>query len=603
MLPASQRTFDNFAKIKNSKNEEGAQTLGAKYGVLEKLNIISNEYKISIPDTNNNNICEICYKQGPLIFCVICKTAYHQKCIDYEFKTHGFVCQKCSNLFNEKEKSILLDVAERNQPQNIFSGNNALIQSLKNTCNNQNTLNDIQFHYFQTLNTNSQLQPVYLAQPTFNSNFNNIFTSSCSPSFVTSYNLTNNTIINNNFNSKLSALCQIKPLEPVDPKNKLNYNANNFYSYMGSATGYNSENKFFSKNKKDTFTVIENSNTEATINNGTKSNNKEVFQSKKTKNKSQEAAAMPKNKEDLLSVTGKKRGRTSSKHPKSSKKSKKPNTQEPNTEQKKPPEKSKEKENSKLSLSKEEAQAKPKKFDNIYRNIPGNSNNKKLGNVNPTGIKKRNHKSNNGAELLRKEIESRLLLSFDHSNSLYKRRKIKIGTTRQTNMYEFTDKVENQINFEEEAYERNDLKKVWSNEDNPLSEKDLDNYIKTARLFWDYHNIHIQQDLCADFFEECEEKIKEKKMSNKLKNKINKLMIELKGLVKRGVSLNTHYDEMSLRMLCLCNYKPNVALLFLFKGLNPFVEEVEEGFKHDVVFFQDEIYSFINNGDFYDPED
>ena len=46
-------------------------------------------------------------------------------------------------------------------------------------------------------------------------------------------------------------------------------------------------------------------------------------------------------------------------------------------------------------------------------------------------------------------------------------------------------------------------------------------------------------------------------------------------------------------------YKTNVALLFLYKGLNPFIEEIEEGFKHDIYFFQDEIYSFINNGDFF----
>ena len=39
-------------------------------------------------------------------------------------------------------------------------------------------------------------------------------------------------------------------------------------------------------------------------------------------------------------------------------------------------------------------------------------------------------------------------------------------------MYEFTDKYENKINFEEEEYERNDLVQVWSVEKNPLSEED-----------------------------------------------------------------------------------------------------------------------------------
>ena len=169
-------------------------------------------------------------------------------------------------------------------------------------------------------------------------------------------------------------------------------------------------------------------------------------------------------------------------------------------------------------------------------------------------------------------------------------------------MYEFTDKYENKINFEEEEYERNDLVQVWSMEKNPLSEEELNNYINTARLFWNYRNIHIEEDLCADFFQECEQKMKNKKILPKLKNKITKLIKELKELIKRGINLNSHYDEMSLRVLHLCKYKTNVALLFLYKGLNPFIEEIEEGFKHDIYFFQDEIYSFINNGDFFDSD-
>ncbi len=96
--------------------------------------------------------------------------------------------------------------------------------------------------------------------------------------------------------------------------------------------------------------------------------------------------------------------------------------------------------------------------------------------------------------------------------------------------------------------------------------------------------------------------MKSKKIVPKLKNKIMKLIKELKELIKRGINLNSHYDEMSLRVLHLCKYKTNIALLFLYKGLNPFIEEVEEGFKHDIYFFQDEIYSFINNGDFFDPD-
>ena len=81
------------------------------------------------------------------------------------------------------------------------------------------------------------------------------------------------------------------------------------------------------------------------------------------------------------------------------------------------------------------------------------------------------------------------------------------------------------------------------------------------------------------------------------------LMRELKELVRRGIDLNCHYDEMSLKMLYLCNYKMKVALFLLYKQLNPFIEEVEEGFKSDVLIFQNELFSMINDGDFYDPDD
>ena len=201
-----------------------------------------------------------------------------------------------------------------------------------------------------------------------------------------------------------------------------------------------------------------------------------------------------------------------------------------------------------------------------------------------------------------KSDKESLLLSLVHTDPQYKRRKIKLGSNRQCNMYEFTDKYENKINFDEEEYERNDLIQVWSKENNPLSEEELNKYIETAKIFWNYRNVHIEEDLCADFFNECEAKMKSKKIVPKLKNKITKLIKELKELIKRGINLNSHYDEMSLRVLHLCKYKTNIALLFLYKGFNPFIEEVEEGFKHDIYFFQDEIYSFINNGDFFDPD-
>ena len=51
-------------------------------------------------------------------------------------------------------------------------------------------------------------------------------------------------------------------------------------------------------------------------------------------------------------------------------------------------------------------------------------------------------------------------------------------------MYEFTNKYENKINFEEKEYKRNDLVQVWSVEKNPLSEEELNNYINTAKNYF-----------------------------------------------------------------------------------------------------------------------
>lgn len=245
-------------------------------------------------------------------------------------------------------------------------------------------------------------------------------------------------------------------------------------------------------------------------------------------------------------------------------------------------------------------------FKNLNKNNKKITDNSQEENSGKHQLILSNKKRSSKSELIeetKKGKDYNLLLSFTHTDPQYKRRKIKIGTNRQCNMYEFTDKYENKINFEEEEHERNDLIQVWSVEKNPLSSEELDKYIRTARLFWNYRNIHIEEDLCADFFHECEQKMKSKKIASKLKNKIIKLIKELKELIKRGIDLNSHYDEMSLRILHLCKYKTNVALIFLYKGLNPFIEEVEEGFKHDIYFFQDEIYSFINNGDFFDSDD
>ena len=246
-----------------------------------------------------------------------------------------------------------------------------------------------------------------------------------------------------------------------------------------------------------------------------------------------------------------------------------------------------------------ESKSKSKKFTN---NFPQNCNNINLF---PSSEKKQrqNNIQRKNLEKIKKEREQRLINSYDHNNPQYKRRKIKIGNNHQLDIYEFTDKYENKINFDEDEYERNDLKQVWSVLKNPFKKHEIDQYLNTARLFWNYRNMFLENELCADFFEECENIMKKKKISEKLKNKIHQLMIELKELVRRGIDLNCHFDEMCLKMLHLCGYKMNVALLFLYKQFNPFIEEIEEGFKSDVYIFQNELFSIINDGDFYDPDE
>ena len=264
------------------------------------------------------------------------------------------------------------------------------------------------------------------------------------------------------------------------------------------------------------------------------------------------------------------------------------------------------KNNTNLTLNKNESGT-----SNNIRNSNNNNNNNTNNNNNLSQNKNNNIEINNinikenkkrkGPKL--NSRENYLLLNIFHSNPQYKRRKIRIGANRQCNIYEFTEKYEKEINFDEEEYERNQLKQVWSVSKNPFSKEEIDKYLKTARLFWNYRNFNLENELCADYYEECEKIMKKQNISDKLKKKIIKLMKELKELVRRGIDLNCHYDEMSLKMLYLCNFKMKVALFFLYKQLNPFIEEIEEGFKSDVLIFQNELFSLINDGDFYDPDD
>ena len=536
----------NNSQDNNNKSKDlASQTHSTEpsINILSKLNSIANEnFHQIIPPI----VCEICYKAANLIICEICKNGFHKKCLDTVFLPKPFICFNCKKQFNEEEISSIL-----NNPYN-----QSHIQR-KGILDTRNMYKEFELNKKtkKKLNTFNPTKIIDLNED--NDKDNN--------------NMNSNDIINKNYKEKYK------------DRNNDNINDNNI-------NWKKKNNKKLNDNK-----LIENMNENNGDENYEKSENKSVKKENKHKIKIEhdknggeggggeydnyESSIMSKSQEIIIDKS--------------------------NLKYKK---RKKEKDNNSIIKNKSHSN---------NRNTSPSNNNTKNNSINNNDIKS-NKDKNNKEELSqsisikkntkkkqndnKNEKEQNILLSLIHTDPQYKRRKIKIGSNRQCNMYEFTDKYENKINFEEEEYERNDLVQVWSVEKNPLSEEELNNYINTARLFWNYRNIHIEEDLCADFFLECEQKMKNKKILPKLKNKITKLIKELKELIKRGISLNSHYDEMSLRVLHLCKYKTNVALLFLYKGLNPFIEEIEEGFKHDIYFFQDEIYSFINNGDFFDSD-
>jgi hypothetical protein len=138
-------------------------------------------------------------------------------------------------------------------------------------------------------------------------------------------------------------------------------------------------------------------------------------------------------------------------------------------------------------------------------------------------------------------------------------------------MSEYYDTIENQINFDEIDYERADMKKVFSFDKG--KNIDIENYLRLGRIFWEYKNINIEDELCSEFYEELEQF----KQMNRGYMSINKSLLEeklkfLKRFVQNGITLDKHFEEMALKILHLSGYKKNIALYFLFKGLNPFLE-------------------------------
>ena len=522
--------------------------------IFTKLNSIAKEtFHQMVPPV----VCEICYKDKNLIQCKICNNGFHKDCLKTVFFRDPFICDNCRKQFTEEEIYSITNNPFNQTPNNLQKEGNKVYKEFDINNNASNKRSKKKCHINTIITSPTKI--IELNEDNKNSNAhddNNNFPNEGKKGG----NLNNNNNTTNNLNNR--------KLNKKILDNMTESNNNEILYDKSEVKSTKKEKKISSKIDSDknvgSGIILDNELYESSV----MSRSQEIPLEKHT-TKIKRKREREKDKDKELNSNYKTKN---SSH--AIKRSNSPNKSDPLS-------------NSNMNINNDISFTSKENKEKI------NKDEQSLQSVKKSTKKKTNEQKND---------KESLLLSFTHTDPQYKRRKIKIGSNRQCNMYEFTEKYENKINFDEEEYERNDLIQVWSKENNPLSEDELNNYLNTARMFWNYSNVHIEEDLCADFFQECDSKMKGKKIGTKLKNKILKLIKELKELIKRGISLNSHYDEMSLRVLHLCKYKTNIALLFLYKGLNPFVEEVEEGFKHDIYFFQDEIYSFINNGDFFDPD-
>ena len=131
---------------------------------------------------------------------------------------------------------------------------------------------------------------------------------------------------------------------------------------------------------------------------------------------------------------------------------------------------------------------------------------------------------------------------------------------------------------------------------NKLSDKELEEYLKSAKFFWDYRQENLENELCSDFFEYFDDLIKgnddkEFKKATKLKKD------GLVNFIEFGKTMENHFQETALKILHIMNYSTKKALYTLYKKLNPFLEEDIEGFKTDVNFLQREAIVLINEYD------
>ncbi len=187
------------------------------------------------------------------------------------------------------------------------------------------------------------------------------------------------------------------------------------------------------------------------------------------------------------------------------------------------------------------------------------------------------------------------LLQFDNTDINFKKRKIKTGDNHNINITKyFKEKYEELVVDDEDNIPP---KKIFTH--NQLSDSEIEEYLKTAKFFWDFRQENLENELCSEFFDYFDDLTKgnddkEFKKATKLKKD------GLIQFIDFGKTMENHFQEMALKLLHITKYSTKKAIFILFKKLNPFLEEEIEGFKNDVNFLQREAIVLINE---YDQED
>lgn len=230
---------------------------------------------------------------------------------------------------------------------------------------------------------------------------------------------------------------------------------------------------------------------------------------------------------------------------------------------------------------------------NPISNLPALSN---IGRSNENVPLYSEHRKMFSHNFTQNQKEKRAIHFFENKDINFKKRKIKIGDNYNVNMNNFLkERYDEHIDDDEDNCPP---RKVWDSE-NKLSDDELQQYLRDARFFWDYKKENLENELCTEFFEYFKDITKDnndKDFIKLSKDQINNLM----GFVKFGKRLNNHFEEMAMKILHLTEYSTKKALYFLFKRMNPFVEDAVEGFKHDVNFMQREAIVAVDEFEFED---